>query len=81
MILLRRGEHRCSIHLSGWRYLSSFNSGMCTFHYAAVAKVEVLINFPGNQMLLLDKYACHSFTRLLCYKGMSSPGKFAADEI
>lgn len=54
MILLRRAEHHCSIGLSGWQYLSSFNGGMCTFHYAAVAKVEVLINFLENQMLLLD---------------------------
>jgi len=79
MILLRKAEHHYSVPLSGWRYLSSFNSGMCTFHYAAVAKVEVLINFPGNQMLLLDKYACHGFTKSLCYKGMSCPGKFPAD--
>lgn len=79
MILLRKAEHHCSVLLSGWWYFSSFNSGMCTFHYAIVEKVEVLINFPGIQMLLLDKYACHSFARSLCYKGMSYPGKFAAD--
>lgn len=53
---------------------------MCTFHYAAVAKVEVLINFARNQTLL-DKYACQGSTKLWYYKWMSCPGRFAADLI
>lgn len=74
MILLRKAEHHCSVLLSGWQYFSSFKVGCVLFQ----AKLEVLINFPGNQMLLVDKYARHSFTRPLCYKGMSCSGKFAA---